>query len=168
MADADVGPAVDQALRDLLCVCFTKPHDAVFRARRYFKEPPAHRWIVRGRGTALLAHAAVHEREVECNGVRYSIGGIAEVCVHPDVRGQGLVRGLLTAIHPWLAAREVPFALLFGEPAVYQSSGYKKVDTLFVQCEEDGQWECSTHAMARSLLSRPWPSERVRLIGSRF
>lgn len=168
MADADVGPAMDQALRDLLCVCFTKPHDAVFRDRRHFKEPPAHRWIVRGRGAALLAHAAVHEKEVESDGVRYSIGGIAEVCVHPDARGQGLVRGLLTAIHPWLAAREVPFALLFGEPAVYQSSGYKNVGTLFVQSEEDGQWKCSTHAMVCSLLSIPWPSARVQLIGPSF
>lgn len=168
VADADVDSALDQALRDLLCVCFTKPHDAVFRDRRYFKEPPRHRWIVRGEGTALVAHAAVHEKEVECDGEVIPIGGIAEVCVHPDFRKRGLVREMLTEIHPWLTARNFPFAVLFGEAAVYESSGYRKIGNFHVKSETGDEWEPTTHALAHFLQNRPWPEGKTRLIGLRF
>lgn len=168
VADSAVTRALDHALRDLLSTCFTKPHDIVFRDRRYFKEPPRHRWIIRGEGHALIAHVAVHEKEVECAGEMLPVGGIAEVCVHPDHRGRGLVREMLTAIHAWLAARDVPFAVLFGESAVYKSSGYQKIANFYVKSEVSAEWERSTHAMARALSSRPWPAGDVHLIGLRF
>lgn len=168
IADANVDSQMDQALRELLSACFTKPHDIVFRDRRYFKEPPRHRWIIRGVGGALIAHVAVHEKEIEFDERVHPIGGIAEVCVHPGQRGEGLVRKMLADVHAWLADHETPFAVLFGETAVYQSSGYRPAKNLYVQSAETGKWELSTHSMFRQLSSIPWPRDNVRLCGLRF
>lgn len=164
IADAAVDDTLDLALRDLLSTCFTGPTDDVFRRRRYFREPPAHRWIMPA-GPALAAHAAVHEKTVSCGGVEHSIGGIAEVCVHPGFRGRGCVRQLLSAVHPWLAARGFVHAVLFGQAAVYSSSGYFPVANLHMA---DSPSEPAAGAMAHPLGGAPWPCEAVLLHGPRF
>lgn len=166
--DAAVDAALDRELRDLLCACFTKPQDVVFRERRFFREPPQHRWLVRdGRG-ALVAHAAVHDKTASSAGATYRLGGVAEVCVHPEHRGHGLARGLLAEIHAWLAARQVPFAVLFGNPKVYTSSGYVVVGNLRVRSPETGAWESAQGAMVHMLGIHEWPAGPVDLVGPRF
>lgn len=168
LADASVDDGLDRELRALLSLCFTGPQDVVFRDRRYFKEPPRHRWIVRDDAGRLVAHVAVHEKMIEVGVRGRPIGGIAEVCVHPDHRGRGHVRAMLSDIHAWLAAREIPYAVLFGDPRVYASSGYIPAPNLMVLSETTGTWEASSHAMARPLLADSWPAGAVRLIGPGF
>lgn len=168
LPDSAVGSALDRELRALLTVCFTKPQDAVFRDRRYFREPPQHRWLARDDRGMLVAHAAVHDKAVSSAGITYRIGGVAEVCVHPDHRGRGHVRGLLADIHAWLAAQQVPFAVLFGNPRVYASSGYAVVGNLRVRSPETATWEPAAGAMAHGLGALPWPACDVDLVGPRF
>lgn len=168
LPDAAVDAALDRELRDLLTLCFTKPQDVVFRDRRYFREPPAHRWLCRDAAGRLIAHAAVHDKRVEAGGSAIRIGGIAEVCVHPDARGQGLVHVLLRAIHAWLVERGVAFAVLFGNPKVYASSGYLPVANVRVRAADGGAWEPGVGAMARPLGQVPWPAGEVNLVGPRF
>lgn len=166
--DADVDTQLDAELRALLSLCFTGPEDAVFRARRYFREPPKHRWLLRDETGALVAQVAVHEKTIDCAGWGMPIGGIADVCVHPDHRGRGHVRGMLAGIHAWLAERLVPFAVLFGDPAVYASSGYVVVKNLRVRSAETGAWEPGGGAMVHELGAHRWPDGPVDLIGPRF
>lgn len=168
LPDAAVDAALDRELRALLSTCFTKPEDVVFRERRYFKEPPAHRWLLREEGGRLAAHVAVHEKMVEVAGRGWPIGGIAEVCVHPDQRGRGHVRALLAAIHPWLVARGIPFSVLFGDPRIYTSSGYAAVSNLFLRASASAAWAPAPGVMARPLLAEPWPAGEVRLAGPAF
>lgn len=168
IADADVDAKLDAELRALLCACFTKPQDVVFRERRYFKEPPGHRWLIRDEDGLLAAHVAVHEKMVELGGWGRPIGGIAEVCVHPDRRGHGHVRTLLADIHAWLTAREVPFAVLFGDPRFYASSGYVSVSNLFLRADPSAAWAPATGAMVKPLLAEPWPAGEVHLSGPAF
>ena len=97
--DATVDAELDQQLRALLSLCFTKPHDAVFQHRRYFLEPYPHRWMVREAAGRVIAHVGAHDKSVEADGERFRIGGICEVCVHPAVRGRGLVRRMLAVVH---------------------------------------------------------------------
>ena len=156
---------LDCELRGLLCACFTKPEDAVFRHRRYFLEPPQHRWLVRDTDGQLVGHAVVHEKEIIADQERYNVGGVAEVCVHPDSRRQGLAKLMLAAAHEWMAARGFSFAILFGEQEIYGSSGYSLIHNLY----HDGTAGLDrVDAMVRALSDTPWPASKVYLPGPKF
>lgn len=169
--DAVVDAALDWQLRMLLAVCFTKPCDAVFRDRRYFHEPPRWRWFVRGSSDELIAHIAVHDKQIGTATGAVRIAGIAEVCVHPQQRGRGLVRELLASAHPWLAAHDIPVAMLFGDKKVYASSGYQTIaNPIRYQNSETGVWsvEPSDWAMVKPLRDFDWPMGVVDLRGPMF
>lgn len=124
-----VEPAIskedDASLRGLLAVSFTKPGDEIFVSRRWAHDPPSDRWVLRTKDGLLGAHAAVRVRPVTFDeSERASIGGVSEVCVHPALRRRGLVRILLEAVHAHLEELDVAWAVLFGDLAVYRSSGY--------------------------------------------
>ncbi len=157
---------LDRELRSLLTTCFTKPQDVVFRDRRYFREPYPHRWVMRDENYSIVAHIGVHEKQVESKGLSYRIGGIAEVCVHPDYRGKGYVRMMLKCIHVWLSEHGFAFAVLFGDTLVYRSSGYVQVTNLFLGGSQEG-WK-KINGMIRDLSGTPWPSEDVYLSGPGF
>lgn len=166
LPDSAIDDATDRELRRLLTACFTKPQDVVFRDRRYFAEPYPHRWVIRDAGGALVAHLGVHEKTIHAAGKSFRIGGIAEVCSHPEYRGKGYVRRMLDAAHPWLLENGFDFAALFGDPRVYSSSGYTNADN--VLCEgADRSWRPVT-LMYKPISGAPWPSGPVRLPGPEF
>jgi predicted N-acetyltransferase YhbS len=168
--DDQVDAELDRQLRDLLSVCFTKPGDHVFMERRYFRQLPQHRWIIRHDRGSLDAHVAVHDRVVTGPDGDFRIGGIAEVCVRPGHRGCGLVRAMLAAVHTWLREQGVPFAMLFGNPAVYSSSGYRPADNVYCLADENGvrvrKQACG--ALVRATGDRPWPDGDVDINGLTF
>ena len=169
--DAVVDAELDRQLRSLLPVCFNSPGGAIFADRRYFHEPPRWRWFVRGAPGELIAHVAVHDKVIGTTAGERRIAGIAEVCVHPGHRGHGLVRELLATAHPWLAARDIPFAMLFGNDFVYSSSGYQKIaNPIRHQLPENGSWvvESVWGAMVKPLRPIDWPSGEVDLRGPKF
>jgi len=172
LPDSDVDDALDAEIRALLTTCFTKPQDFVFRQRRYFREPYRHRWVIRDNRRAIIAHVGVHDKYVESEGQRYRIGGIAEVCVHPDHRGRGYVKAMLACVHRWLAVpgthggqQRFDFAVLFGKPQIYSSSGYVQVGNLILDDETDSD---GGNAMVRQLTQTTWPTAPVHLPGPKF
>ena len=169
--DSAVDATLDQQLRDLLSTCFTKPCDAVFRVHRHFHEPPRWRWFVRDAAGAVIAHIAVHDKRIGTATGELRLAGIAEVCVHPQHRGRGLVRDLLAAAHTWLAAHDVPVAMLFGDKKHYASSGYRNVaNPIRFQNAETGVWtvEPSDWVMVKPLRTFDWPAGGVDLRGPTF
>jgi len=166
LPDDSVDKALDLALRSLLTTCFLKPEAGEFMETRYFKETCQHRWMIRGEREAIVAHVAVHEKQVEAEGSACRIGGIAEVCVHPDYRGKGYVRLMLRHVHAWLSEQGFVFAVLFGHPRVYSSSGYVKVTNLLYGGAAEG-WT-QTEGMVKELTETPWPTGDVYLPGPTF
>ncbi len=166
LPDEGVDDALDQELRGLLMTCFTKPRDVVFRDRRYFREPYPHRWVMRNMQGVLIAHIGVHEKNVEAEGSTFRIGGICEVCVHPECRKQGYVRLMLECIHDWLFKHDYEFSVLFGNPLVYGSCGYVPVSNLFNGGGDDG-WS-QAKGMMKELSDTPWPSSKVLMPGPVF
>jgi len=166
LPDNSVDAALDRELRELLTTCFTNSEDVVFRDRRYFREPYPHRWVIRDRQGDIVAHIGVHEKQVEAKGHTYRIGGIAEVCVHPDHRGKGYVGMMLKCIHQWLAQHGFVFTVLFGNSKVYSSSGYVQANDLFNGGGEEG-WKHAT-GMIKELSDTPWPDGDVHLPGPGF
>lgn len=142
----------------------------MFERRRYFNQPYPHRWVVR-HDQHIIAQLGVHERLVTGQGRRYDIGGVGDVCVHPNHRGRGLVKQMLTAAHAWLADHEYPFALLFGNPQIYQSSGYVKttnvVCNMAEESNEPGDWR-PLQPLVCELGDTPWPQGQVHLPGPTF
>lgn len=164
--DCGVDDAVDLDIRGLLTTCFTKTQDVVFKERRYFREPYPHRWgIFEGDGT-WVAHIGVHEKQIQSEDETFSVGGICEVCVHPDYRGKGYVKMMLECVHGWLSEHGFAFAMLFGNPLVYSSSGYAHVENLFNGSEDKG-WKPAA-AMVYELSETPWPSGTVYMPGPKF
>ncbi|MEN8254458.1 MAG: GNAT family N-acetyltransferase [Verrucomicrobiota bacterium] len=170
LADAAVDAALDRQLRVLFTTCFTNPQDHVFRQRRYFKLPYPHRWTGRDPNGEIVAHIGAHERTMEIDGIEHRVGGVAEVCVHPNCRGRGYAWLMLSSVHEWLAENGFSFALLFGDPAVYRSSGYVPVDNLFGASADPGEGssEHLSFAHAKALTKTPWPTTDVFMEGVPF
>ncbi|MBL9208272.1 MAG: GNAT family N-acetyltransferase [Opitutaceae bacterium] len=172
VADADVDASLDRSLRELLSLCFTQPGDVVFKERRYYAEPPAQRWFIRGSDGSLAAHVAVHDKVVSAAGMNHRIGGVAEVAVHPAQRGHGHVRTLLAAAHAWMVRQGFEYAVLFAHhPNIYASSGYREVNNLFravPTTEGAPAWERADKVMVAEFKGNVWPSGEVRLSGPLF
>lgn len=166
LPDCLVDDALDAELRRLLVTCFTKPQDIVFKTQRYFCEPYSHRWVIRDERGALVAHMGLHTKQVETGKGVLPVGGIAEVCVHPDYRGRGYVKMMLGRVHAWLSQHGFAFAVLFGDPRVYGSSGYVQVCAQMHGGGETG-WK-PIRIMVRELSGTPWPQGGVRLPGPTF
>ena len=181
--DARVTPSLDRALISLLSACFTKPGDEVFRERRYFHELPQHRFLIPTNpgasldDVALAAHLAIHDRAVSTTVGVLSCGGIAEVAVSPEYRRQGLVRRLLDEAHTWLSQQRYEFAILFGDPGVYGSKGYRAAqnpvyyrdaETGVCRCRQFGTSPESEAFMYRSISGSVWPSGPIDLQGYKF
>jgi len=166
--DAEVNAVEDLELRRLLLACF--PYETSFFARRYVRMPPAHRWLVRAPSGELVAHAAAHDKIISAGGVELRVGGIAEVCVAHSWRGRGLLRAMLAAAHEWMRSESIPFAMLFGQPKVYASSGYKVIDNPILAENALTQHlnPFKGKPMIHPLTSVRWPSGPVDLRGPTF
>jgi predicted acetyltransferase len=167
LPDDSVYEALDQEIRDLLTSCFAKPQDVVFKDRRYFCEPYPHRWVIRDDQGVMVAHIGVHEKSVVSQGRSFRIGGIAEVCVHPDHRGRGYVRMMLLCINEWLTQHNFDFSVLFGNPLIYGSSGYVQVDNVFhgTEPQKDGT---KVKPLVKQLSREVWSEADVYLFGPKF
>lgn len=166
LPDNTIDDALDAEIRGLLTTCFTKTEDVVFRTRRHFVEPYPHRWTIRDAQGRLVAHIGVHEKSAEVEGRTIRIGGIAEVCVHPDCRGRGYVKAMLECVHDWLRRNGYAFSVLYGDPKVYGSSGYVEVDNLAYGNDAEG-WH-RTSGMVRTVSGEAWPASEVRIPGKKF
>lgn len=169
ISDRLVDEKLDLELRKLLTICFTKAQDVVFREHRHFKEPPYHRWMIRN-DDELIAHITIHDKIIEADDRTFRIGGIAEVCVHPDHRGQGHVKTMLAEVHNWLEQQAFDFAMLFGNPDVYTSSGYAVINNVFNESADDGGniVRKRISPMIRLTGSDGWPSGDILLPGMTF
>jgi len=166
--DAEISGAEDLELRRLLLACF--PYATVLLARRYIRAVPAHRWLVRSGSGELIAHTAAHDKVISVGGVESRIGGIAEVCVAHQFRGKGLVGEMLMEAHAWMRREGIPFAMLFGQPKVYLSSGYAVIENP-IQAETAliHHWNpFKGKPMIHLIAAQPWPAGAVDLRGPTF
>ncbi len=118
----------------------------------------------------MIAHACVHMKVAGSAIGDLAIGGVAEVAVHPEWRGAGLVRLMLADIHEWLRDRAA-FGMLFGNPKVYASSGYVPITNVIrSKARDSGEVIEGTypHAMVRPISDVAWPDGLIDLRGPTF
>lgn len=119
----------------------------------------------------LIAHAAAYDRRIATeSGTLLSIGGIAEVCVHPEARGRGHLKELLAAIHTAYAGRGISFCMLFGATRLYHSSGYTPIaNRVLTRGLPLGFNPFHGTPMVRPLrLDATWPTGTIDLCGPVF
>ena len=118
----------------------------------------------------MIAHTAAHDKTISVGGQDVRVAGIAEVCVAGSYRGQGLVRAMLAEAHEWMQREGIPFAMLFGSPRVYTSSGYVVVENPMTATNSVIQtWNpFKGRAMVRPITGLPWPAGKMDLRGPTF
>lgn len=166
--DAEVDAVLNEKLIKILSGCFD--NQPLFKERRYYKEMPGFRWYIEENGQ-IIAHTAVHEKNILVGDQKIKIGGIAEVCAHPEYRGKGLVKLLLKNVDRWLVGNNYKYAMLFGDKNVYGSSGYFNIDNQikYVDYEtKEVKIEISNCAMVKTLAGEPWLEGLVDLMGPTF
>ncbi|MBC8180910.1 GNAT family N-acetyltransferase [candidate division KSB1 bacterium] len=166
--DSKVDETLNKKLIALLSICFLK--DPVFQYRRYCKEMPQHRWYIE-ENNIIVAHLALHEKKINTENGEFPIGGVAEVCVHPDYRGKGSVKKMLVKTHNWLKENKFPFSMLFGEKEIYSSSGYSPVKNEIKYFDDKTEkWiiEINRHAMKNVLGSILWSEDLININGPMF
>ena len=167
ISDNRVDAQLDAHLRALLSESF--PKDNTFRDRRYWKEIPSHRAILREPNGQLAGNVAIHRKVLGTSSGDLLIGGIADVCVRKDCRGRGYVRAMLSDVHNFLAKGDYPFAMLFGDRLVYSSSGYVNIDNPIRYVDDDRQVvKVFDYAMIRPIRAQHWPAGEIDLRGPLF
>ena len=167
--DSDVSAALDRQIRELLAICF--PHESVFAAQRFLYEKPKYRWCVFSNETQLVAHTALHIKTIKTESGKYGIGGIAEVCVHPEFRRRGLVHTMMDRIDELLISDKIPFSMLFGKGKIYHSSGYFEVKNKIRRYDpKTDEWivEVNNDAKYKELSDLKWPEGLIDLQGPMF
>jgi GNAT superfamily N-acetyltransferase len=166
LCDDLVDARLDAEIRELLCCCFTAPEHARFKTQRYFYGPYPHRLLLRSADGGLIGHLGIHERVLRSGELRFLCGGIADVCIHPAHRGRGLMKRLLNEAHDWMRARGCSFSVLFGDSAIYRSSGYRPVQ-LFLESPTPNLPQ-PLPALACALGAAAWPEPTPCLEGALF
>ena len=166
--DEEISPTEDQELRRLLLASF--PYETALLTRRYIRKAPAHRWLVRAASGELIAHTGAHDMVIAIGGREVRIGGIAEVCVAHPWRGRGLVGLMLAEAHAWMEQEGIPYAMLFGQPRVYTSSGYRMIENpIHVENALIHSWNpFKGKPMVHLIGAEPWPADPVDLRGPTF
>lgn len=168
IADSAVTKEFHADLLALLQLCF--PHEKRFLTQRYNHETPSHRFYQYS-DSMLISHVAVHDKTFRIGGVAYVVGGIAEVMVHPEYRGKGLVKTLLLEVDGFLQERGVLIAMLFGRASVYESSGYSQLSNpIHYFNPEVKSWrtEVLPSAMGKTYTGLEFPAGIIDLTGPTF
>ncbi|MDF3127639.1 GNAT family N-acetyltransferase [Kiritimatiellaeota bacterium B1221] len=166
--DPTVSQVLDVEIRELLCQCFK---DARFRYQRFNYELPVHRWILRNGEGKLLAHVGVHDKRLGSEKGELRVAGLAEVCVHPEARGNGYMRRLVGEAHRWCRAQGIDFATLFGKSEIYGRFGYvPQNNQLELFDVEAGVWKQKSfpHFQVLPFSAQSWPRGLIQLFGPEY
>ncbi len=169
--DCTLTSAEDEALRELFKLCF-KRELAYLDHQRFFRELPQHRWMIFDEtGENIIAHIAVYDKVLGTDDGLLPVAGVAEVCTHPDYRGQGRVRAILAEVHNWAKQQGFAWMMLFGSHAIYGGSGYERAHNPIRALDyKSGEWKTETlkYALICPLGNAKWPDGTLDLRGPHF
>ena len=170
--EKDMSPAMDQAIRDLLCVCFPPDVAAFSKTRHWHGSAPAYSLVQEENNSRVVGHVGVVVREIRCGSAPLIIAGIQNLAVLPEWRRCGLGPKLMLDSMDAARRRGIPFGLLFCVPALekfYQSVGWFTVHATAKMVDERGLYQPipgKNICMAIRLASAPFPPGDIDLQGA--
>lgn len=138
--EARMSPAMDRAIRQLLCECFPADVQSYAHRRIWHDSPPAYTVIARPAGL-VVGHLGIVVRTVACADVRATVAGVQSFCVAPRYRGTGLSGHLMARALDESLHRGVCFGLLFCLPELerfYGALGWFKTERPVTMLDEHG------------------------------
>ena len=110
--ETNMTPEIDQAIRDLLCICFPPDVEAFSKERPWNNVLPEYT-IICEHNDKLVGQVGVVCREIICGGERCAVAGIQSMAVIPEMRGIGLAQTIMKASTTEAAQRGVRYGMLF-------------------------------------------------------
>jgi len=140
--EPDMPPATDQAIRELLCECFTDESErAVFSKTRYWHgSAPAYTLIYR-KDNRVLGHVGVVIREIRCADTPVKVAGIQNLAVAREMRTTKISLQLMREAMEEASKRGVRFGLLFCVPKLerfYKWLKWKTIARTPTMIDQDG------------------------------
>jgi len=140
IAETDMPPATDRAIKRLLCECFPADVEIYSRRRAWHDSAPTFSVIYREQDR-VLGHIGIVVRQTLCGDASITVAGVQNFCVARHRRGTGLSRGLMARALDEAVDRGVRFGLLFCVPELerfYSSLGWSKTERPVTMLDEDG------------------------------
>jgi predicted N-acetyltransferase YhbS len=168
--EPDMPDATDEAIRQLLCLCFPADAAAFVRRRAWHESVPAFS-VISFDGDTVVGHVAIVLRAVRCGQHEPVVAGVQNMCVSPKRRGAGLARALLRRALHEAEERGVEYGLLFCEAALepfYRDQGWRKLSVPVTMADEYGvivPIPEKNIAMLIALTDKPFPAGPIELAG---
>jgi GNAT superfamily N-acetyltransferase len=171
-----------RAIAELLCLVWPKAESdvptraAAFRAKwKNYHGPPNTfpRSFVLRAGDRIVGHAELGPRTIGTANGELTIGALASVCVHPELRRQQLGRQLVRAAFQVVDDGDYPFALFqnYAERrAFYESLGARVIDNPIVNSlAEDPRANPFWADLAMIYpAAKEWPAGEIDLRGTGY
>jgi predicted N-acetyltransferase YhbS len=131
-SEKDMTPELDREIRRLQQEAF--PRTVEFAQQRWWHTPPSddELWFNARHEGRLVGSVRLVRRTVRTPDGQRTVGGIANVCSHPQARGLGAAKACMTAAQEYIAGSgQIDFGVLFcgdGVRPFYEKLGWKAVD----------------------------------------
>lgn len=136
-----MAPDLDQAIRELLCICFP-PDINVFSQTRYWHGSAPAFSVVQEEKGRVLGHVGIVVRVVYCGNAPALVAGLQNVAVRPELRGSGAGSQLVIEAMNDARRRNIPWGLLFCKPErekFYARLGWQVVHEAVIMQDEQGR-----------------------------
>ncbi len=170
LSNGQVSPALDAAIRALLCECFPQHREDFAGCRWWHESVPRYVALCR-RENRLAAHVAMVLREIAVAGRRVLVAGPQCVATAPRFRGRRLSICLLDAALAAARKQHAQHGLLFCLPELeplYASVGWRTLKQPMVMRAPSGRalpLPEKNIGMAIALTDEPFPHGPVDLMG---
>ena len=112
----EITPALDQEIKDGLCQCFPDDAASFSISRAWHGSYPAYSVIMQDE-KKIVAHVGIVKREISINDIdKLTVGGIQNVFVFSEYRGQGLVDAIMAEAMTVAAKKQFDCGFLFCVP----------------------------------------------------
>ncbi|MDY7009206.1 MAG: GNAT family N-acetyltransferase [Planctomycetota bacterium] len=173
--EQDISPRQDREILELQHLAF--PESADFAHQRWYHTPPEDDlWFGVRRDGRLVAGARLLPRIIDAGEKELLIGGVANVCSHPDVRGSGAGKAVMQAVRErFQTEARFDFGLLFchrDKYGFYARFGWQKIENETIIENPDGTFRRWDHNGVGYIMICPvrmpleqWPTGKIDLNG---
>ena len=154
----------------MLKQCF----DGMHEGRTYCEQIPQQR-LLGYCGDRLVGHLGLDYRMIRIGEAIFSVVGIIDLCVVPDLRRRGLAQRLLAAAEKRSAAQDFS-VLVAKDTRLYERTGYRllaKADVTWLaidelRCHGVSNRDLSDIFMQKPLSTKTWPKGPIDMLGFLF